>query len=347
MQELAEAVTKKVTKEATEAATKKVTKEAVEAATKKATKEITGELAEKVIKEGTEKVIKEGTEKGIKEGAEAGAKNSLSDATKIVGDAEPDSLAKSIAKDVDQKDIKKITDEATGKAEKELLESTKPSLKKRITQFVKDNPGTTLGGAMAVGLGGFGLANALKSYSETNGKSVNITCTFPTNDNPTSYFSCPNSNSPVTKSLDNGDIVIRFEPELKIVDGDSITFSGTNFSPPIDGTSFDVNRILSPSCVIINIPNIVQFANTGTFTLKTSTSARMLDQASTALEKTGGAVGELGNAAGSGLFKGLDNLVGGSLSSFLNGSMLLYCGIVCALICCCIVFLFIMLVLIK
>jgi len=299
----------------------------------------------------------------------------------IIGQVEEDStiLLKDVAKDADklgnddlaksiinttEKDVGKVTENASILAEAELKQTTNPTLLQKMQKFVLENPGTTLGAGFAIALGSYGLATALQSYTDSNEQKVQITCSFSTNNNPTSYLSCPNSSNAAQyySSESTNDVVIRFYPSLKIVEGDSITLLGANFSPSIDGIPINVKTIISPSCIIINMPNIKTFANTGSFTLHTSTSARILDQASTAIKNTGAGTGQIIDATGAGTgqiidatgtslnsigngrYNGLDKFLGGSLSSLQNtlGNLSFVFYFICGLICCCILFIIIM-----
>jgi hypothetical protein len=158
------------------------------------------------------------------------------------------------------------------------------------------------------------------SYLKTDDQTLTITCSFQTNTNPNTYLRCPSNNSSnlsnnssnnssnlsnnsLNKSLNNSSniintsegVVIRFKPSIKIVEGDTITFSDTTFYPNYDGDDeFQVIKIISPSCIIVNMSNIQRFTSSGTFTLHTSMSNRILDQAVEGIKTTGDVVTKIG-----------------------------------------------------
>ena len=256
--------------------------------------------------------------------------------TKTIGNND-DLANKVITTKGNTKELNNITGEAIETATK-----TNTKLFNKLRDFVAKNPLKTMAALVAAALGTYGLANALKSYLSANGQILNITCSFPENDDLTSYFSCPNNSSnsinsrnSINSSISPEDIVIRFSPSIKIVEGDKIKFSSTSFDPNFDDESIEIKSIVSPSCIIITRPDITTFTNTGTFTLETSFIDRIVDEIENAID----VVEDVGET----LYDTIDNALGGTLTiikDLFNKYSKLF-GILCGILCCFILIFFI------
>jgi hypothetical protein len=267
------------------------------------------QIAKKAAKEAVEKAAKEAAEKAAKEAAKKGAKEAVKGGAKEAAEEAAEKAAEKAVKDAGGDELLKAAGKNTG-------------LGKKMTTFMAKHPGKTVGGALAVGLGTYGLSKALESYIGSNDKILNITCSFPSNNDSNDYNECPTDTN---YNTNNSKIVIIFSPDVNIVDGDKIIFSDTNFSPNFDGDELEIDTIISSSCIIIEKSNIKTFANTGTFMLKTSMANRMLDQADKGIDTV---VSVGGNA--------VNDLFGGKLNDIISkikniGPII--CGILCSIIC--------------
>jgi len=126
----------------------------------------------------------------------------------------------------------------------------------KVKDWMSKNPGTTIATAMATLLGVAGMAYAYQQYQANNNKTLTIV-----------------SSSAGTNS---GDVNITYSPNTTIVADDKITLGTTNFTLS-DGSSptgqqFSVIGIISDTQITINIPNIQNYATSGTFTLQTTMS---------------------------------------------------------------------------
>jgi len=324
----AETAAKQAAETAAQQAAEAVAKEIAQTAGEKAAKEV----GEKAAKEAVEKAAKEAGEKVAKEAGEKAAKAAADKLTKvaqIIPIGEVDDVAKQAMKNAPLTDI--TTDAAKG-----LEKSANPRLLSKMKKLMINNPGKTLGGAIGLGLGTYGLANSLESYLKSNNQTVKITCSFETNVDSSTYFNCPNSSSNnFPKGDDTGDVVVRFGPSVKIVDGDTIVFENTNFEPNLDGQEIDVKTIVSPSCIIINMPNTQKYTSTGTFIIHTTMGNRMLDTATDAAETVVEKTVSVATSGGNSLFNTIDNALGGALTKIKDvfGNGLIYCSIFCGILC--------------
>lgn len=186
----------------------------------------------------------------------------------------------------------------------------------KLKKLIEDNPGTTLAAALVAAIGITGFAMAYQSYAENNNKVCNIT------------------NSYATSGGSPGDTTIIYSQPTDIVNGDSITLSGTTFrtnnssngeSP--DGKDIAVIKIVSKNEIVINIPNITQYTKQGTFTLHTTYANRQLDQVGDVAKGiTGGAI-DIAT-------KALDPILGPikkALAPYIN-ILKIVCIVICALI---------------
>jgi hypothetical protein len=197
-------------------------------------------------------------------------------------------------------DIAKNTDSATGLGKEAdtlaknvdgLTDATKSFSGKALDNMktiVKNNPGKTLGAVVLIGLGAAGVAIAMDEFSKNANKKVGIIKSYV---NDTSFFDSLSSTE---------DIVIEFSPDAKIVDGDKVEISNTNFLPDINGKTYNVKEILSKSSIIITVPKISTFATKGNLTVKTSPENHMINTFKEGSEKTGKIVGKtVGTVVGS------------------------------------------------
>ena len=120
----------------------------------------------------------------------------------------------------------------------------------------------------------------------------------------------------ITSITDNGDntINIVFSTPVTISTSDTITLSGTNSDPIIDGDA-TVNNVVSPLEINIDYPNnvtsLISPGTAGSFNLNTSISTQ-LEQTTSSVVKTVVKVPlTAGLAAGSGLFSGISSNIKG------------------------------------
>ena len=336
-EEAAKAAAKAAAVAAAKAAAITAAEEAANTAAKNAAQETAAKAAREAANTAAGKVTQDMTKTGAKatdiNGAPIGfvdkMNKTIADVIKIPFKGKVDNVAEKAIKNVDIGEV--TTDAAKG-----LEKSTNPRLLSKMKKLMVNNPGKTLGGALGVGLGAYGLANSLESYLKSNNQTVNITCSFETNVDPSTYYNCPNSSvSSYPEGDDTGDIVVRFGPSVKIVDGDTIIFSNTTFEPNFDGQEIDVKTIVSPSCIIINMPNTQKYASTGTFIIHTTMANRMLDTATDAVETVAEKTVSVATSAGGSLFNTIDSALGGLLTKIKNvfGNGLIYCYIFCGILC--------------
>ena len=174
-----------------------------------------------------------------------------------------------------------------------------------LKTLVKNNPGKTLGALVLIALGTAGIIMAIEEFNKNNNKKVGIIKSYAYNKMDSFLF-----------TQDIQDIVIEFSPEAKIVDGDKVSISDTDFVPNLNGNEFKVKTILSNKSIVITVPKITTYATKGNLTIKTTQENHIINTFKEGSEKTGKVVGTvIGTAvetvsgtvvgASSGLLKGL------------------------------------------
>jgi len=181
----------------------------------------------------------------------------------------------------DVADIGKQTKKATGLVED--MDKANDTLKKnsKIIDFLKKNPKKTVfAGAVAL-LGAAGLAYSIKSFEEANNKKLGIIKMEPINSS--SNNSSLNNSSTNMSSV----VLITYNPQMKIVNGDKIEFGDNNMEPSHIGEQFEVLEIVSDTTFTVIISDIIKYATSGTIILKTTMENRMLDTLDKSVDKVG------------------------------------------------------------
>jgi len=219
-----------------------------------------------------------------------------------------DELSSVLSKNTDNvTGLGKMADDISKKLDN-LTDSFKTFGKEQLDNLktlVKNNPGKTLGALVLIALGTAGIIMAIEEFNKNNNKKVGIIKSY-------AYSKVDN----FLFTQDTQDIVIEFSPEAKIVDGDKVNITDTDFVPNLNGNEFKVKTILSNKSIVITVPKITKYATKGNLTIKTTQENHIINTFKEGSEKTGKIVGTVvGTAvqsatgtvvgASSGLLKGL------------------------------------------
>jgi hypothetical protein len=178
-----------------------------------------------------------------------------------------------------------------------------------LKTIVKNNPGKTLGAAVLVALGVTGITMAIDEFNKNNNKKVGIIKSYASNTGMLDFLSTTQ------------DIIIQFTPSAKIVNGDKVEISNSDFSPSINNNTYTIKEIISDTSIVISVPKISTFATKGTLTIKTTQENHIINvfkegsqtagstvgtvvgtTVSTAVGTTVGVAGGVVSGVGSGLF---------------------------------------------
>jgi hypothetical protein len=162
-----------------------------------------------------------------------------------------------------------------------------------------------------VGYGAYMVIDPIVAYNEKNNQKLTITMLMDVSQ---------------TAGSKPGDIEISYTPSVALYDGslasnpssDNLSISGTNCTPNINGGSYPVTRIISPTSCIININTQYTTLVTPQSPLQVITQGGVAILQTTVANQTSLASIGSGKYLGS-LAGGVANTAGDAIKSFLNG----------------------------
>jgi len=142
----------------------------------------------------------------------------------------------------------------------------------KIIDWIKKNPGSTVGAAAASVFGAAAVSVASQDYDDNNNKILTIV----------SMSQDKNSNG----------VIINYTPEAKFIYGDKIEIQQSNMIPSHENDIFIVNTFPTSTSITVNIPDIKTYATSGTIILKTTMTGRVLNSSGELAATAGGNINE-------------------------------------------------------
>ena len=169
----------------------------------------------------------------------------------------------------------KVLDDAkaVAKIDKNAEKADDLSKNSKIIDWMKKNPGTTVGAAAAAVFGAASIVTASEDYDEYNNKIFTIVSMKPDKN------SCG--------------VIINYTPEAKFIFGDKIQIQQTNMIPSHENDILSVLTFPSSTSITVNIPDIKTYATSGTIMLKTTMTGRALNATGENVAVVTGKVGEV------------------------------------------------------
>ena len=287
----ADAATKAAAEAAAKAAAGSAASTAATAAAKTAAEAAAKTAAEAAAKTAAEAAAKTAAEASAKAAAEASAKAAAEASAKAAAEASAKAAAESSAKAASEASAK-----ALGESASKAAGESSASIAKKASEFASKNAGKIVGGLAA----GAAALYAMNKANELNGKKVGITKT-----------EAGSTGIAFGIGADKKVVLITYDPSLKIRSKDKVVITGSKTTPPMDG-EFEVKSVKSETQVLVDVgKDISAYAPGGDITLKTSFESQMLGMMTDAGEIAGDTAGNVLGAAGEGLGKGVEGLLGG------------------------------------
>ena len=143
----------------------------------------------------------------------------------------------------------------------------------KIIDWMKKNPGSTVGAAAAAVFGVATVAAASQDYDDYNNKVLTIVSMQP--------------------DKNSSGVIINYKPEAKFIYGDKIQIQQTNMIPSHENDILSVLTFPSSTSIVVNIPDIKTYATSGSFILKTTMTGRVLNSTGENAAVVTGKVGEV------------------------------------------------------